>query len=55
MSKEKQESTSKGMGQKNKARIARDSNRTIKKELKVEKPDPKRGRVARKLDASNKG
>jgi hypothetical protein len=42
MSKDKQESTGKGMEQKKDTRIARGSNRTIKKELEVEKPDLKR-------------
>jgi hypothetical protein len=55
MIREKQESAPKGMEQKKDARVARVSNRTIKKELKVEKPDPKRGRAARRLDAVKKG
>ncbi len=55
MIREKQESSIKGMEQKKDTRVARASNRTIKKELEVEKPDPKRGRAARRLDAVNKG
>jgi hypothetical protein len=55
MIREKQESAIKGMEQKKDTRVARASNRTIKKELEVEKPDPKRGRAARRLEAVNKG
>jgi hypothetical protein len=51
MIKEKQESAIKGVEQKKGTRVARASNRTIKKELKVEKPDPKQSRAARRLDA----
>jgi hypothetical protein len=43
MIREKPESAIKGMEQKKGTRVARASDRTIKKELKVEKPDPKRG------------
>jgi hypothetical protein len=55
MIREKPESAIKGMEQKKGTRVARASDRTIKKELKVEKPDPKRGRAARRLEAVNKG
>lgn len=46
MGKEKQENTGKDVdkGAEHKKRIARDSDRTIKKELKVEKPDVRRGK-----------
>jgi hypothetical protein len=46
MGKEKQDNTGKDMdkGAEHKKRIARDSDRTIKKELKVEKPDVRRGK-----------